>query len=190
MDTAISSILGRPAATSTQYNQKQPSTIVANGDNLGGSVALQANYELACLLDQRVQSLYGSDRITAEGARACLDQLNAWSTRLPPNLRLASISVRDSEGQEQVAGGLHVSCFYYFGVMLLSRPFLIVCITNRLAKARDDTGVVETELAEANAEIEMQEIAKACLGAATYMVQTCIETQEHGLLPDNMRLLK
>lgn len=190
MDVITSSILGRPSATSTQLSKLQDGISDSGETKKDGSAAIRANYQLACLLDQKVQELYNSDKVTAEGARSCLDELTAWSNHLPPELRLASEAVQGVRGQEQVVGGLHVSCFYYFAVMLVSRPFLIIHLTNKLAKSRNQVDGQMLDQSEANLEAEIQEIAKACLNAATYMVQTCIETQNHNFLPDNMRILK
>lgn len=186
----VSSLLGRPSATTTHSTRTADMLGVEAVANLQTSSAMQANFQLACLLDQKVQELYNSDKVTIDGARKCLDQLTAWSSRLPSGLRSVSNSIRDTEAKGQVIGGLHVSCFYYFAVMLVSRPFLIVHLTNRLAKSHHGSNTPSMNLSELNAEADIYEIASACLNAATYMVQTCVETKNHGLLPGNMRLLK
>lgn len=187
LDLIVSSILGRAPATAPSRN---------NEGNVGNDVSyitnstkieLDATYHLGIVVDGIMNEFYSSKNMTVEIAELHLSRLREWSDSLPPQLRISGVPQEESpQAQISLLGSLQISCFYYFAVMLVTRPFLISSLTAGLASLQDGT---DSALSVEDGQ-EVAELASACLNAATFMAQTCADVLELGSLLENMCLLK
>ncbi|KEY64159.1 hypothetical protein S7711_03452 [Stachybotrys chartarum IBT 7711] len=175
LDIFVSSVLGRPAATAGIHSDMQSfinEFVQSAGDE--GLICLSASYSLARLLSKAVDTLYDRKDVTIPAIEEQLRELEHWSRGLPEFLRTAPSSENSGSSSEKGAiGKVHVSCLYYFAVMLVTRPILIFSLTNQLP-----SGLVHSHL------------ASACLDAASFIVQTCSGARRLKLLQPNMCILQ
>lgn len=149
-----------------------------------------ASYHLSLILDEIISSLYGEKTASAETADVLLGKLNNWSECLPHSLRTSSLEHEsESIAQKHTLGNMHVACSYHFAVILVTRPFLISALSVRLAQSHHNlsaTGPLEAP----DEDPVHSRLAAACIDSAVYMLQTCIEVYDSGLMLRNMCILK
>ncbi|KAM4065648.1 fungal specific transcription factor [Hirsutella rhossiliensis] len=177
VDMLANSILGRPAATAGLHSDieaiiKDMSIASPNDD----TKRLIASHHIVSIINGIVDTLYERKELTTPLVEQLLGEIQAWERKLPQCLRSVSIAVDAAENKPHDAaiGSIHVSCLYYFAVMLATRPVLISSLTAQ---------PVSGGLARSH-------IASACLDAAVFLVQTCIEAREAKLLYGNMCIMK
>jgi hypothetical protein len=87
----------------------------------------------------------------------------------------------------QTLGNFAVSVFYYYTVMLATRPILISYMLVKLKRLdRSDSAFGPYGTSDQ----ETKELAQVCIDAAVLLVETTRRTQSAGLLIQNMTLLK
>ncbi|KAM5359830.1 hypothetical protein ACJZ2D_014172 [Fusarium nematophilum] len=122
-------------------------------------------------------TLYDQKKITTPIVEQLLQDVERWKRELPESVRnpigVDGTSPGSSAAQNGAIGRAHISCFYYLAVMLVSRPFLISSLTARPTNTTSHS-----------------QLAGACLDAAMYLAQTCIEALNAGLLQGNMCIMK
>ncbi|KAJ5560756.1 hypothetical protein N7535_008953 [Penicillium sp. DV-2018c] len=188
LDLLVSSILGRPSSISPLLPEepRQPRLAEITPFDSG----LVASYHLSLILDEIMSRLYTEKAASTEAAEALLRKLNEWSESLPQSLRRSSLELDDQcVAQSRTIKSMHVACSYHFAVILVTRPFLISALSVRLARlhqsllASESTEVPEEDPAHSR-------LAAACIDSAVYMLQTCMEVHQSGLLLHNMCILK
>ncbi|CAG8038773.1 unnamed protein product [Penicillium olsonii] len=188
LDLLVSAILGRPSATSPLLSghREEPMLVEATQTESG----LAASYHLSLILDEIVTSLYGEKTASAETADLLLRKLNSWSECLPYSLRTSSLG-RESEriAQRHTLGNMHVACSYHFAVILVTRPFLISALSVRLAQTHQNLSANGSR-DPPDEDPAHSRLAAACIDSAVYMLQTCIEVYDSGLMLRNMCILK
>ncbi|EYB22057.1 hypothetical protein FG05_09064 [Fusarium graminearum] len=108
-------------------------------------------------------------KVTIPIVEQFLQDIERWKRDLPASVKIPT----EASGQHGTIAKVHVSCLYYLAVMLVSRPFLISTLTAKpLAKGAHS------------------QLAAACLDAAMYLSQTCVEALDAGLLQGNMCIMK
>lgn len=177
VDMLANSILGRPAATAGLHSDTKAivgdlSSASPNDDTR----RLVASHQIVSIINGIVDALYERKELTTPLVEQLLGEIQAWERELPQCLRSASVAVDvgDNRPHRAAIGGVHVSCLYYFAVMLATRPVLISSLT---AQPVSD-GLVRSRM------------ASACLDAAVFLVQTCLEARRAQLLHGNMCILK
>src|SRR5271155_4046430 len=95
-------------------------------------ICLLNSYKITYIIDDVAKQLYGEKVVSREAAEIVLRKLKQWSDELPKNLTTSSI-LASHQAQEHTLCSLNVACFYYFAVMLITRPFLILTLTARLS---------------------------------------------------------
>lgn len=188
LDLLVSSILGRPSSTASLLPESRmaPARMASEGADTG----LVASYHLTLIIDEIVCRLYSEKAASTENADQLLTKLNRWSDGLPDTLRTSSVAVEDPDvARERIIGNMHVACAYHFAVILVTRPFLISVLSVRLARMHRTLGsaLPGEPLEEDPAHTRL---ATACIDSAVYMIQTCREVQQSGLLLQNMCILK
>jgi hypothetical protein len=117
-----------------------------------------------------------------------LTRLRRWSQSLPPSVRSSSVTwPLPPEKRRQALGNFAVSCFYYFSVILITRPILISYLLMKLKLLDPSTATSAPCLASSP---EAEQIAQVCVDAAILMAETARRAQSAGLLIQNMCLLK
>lgn len=188
LDLMVSSILGRPSAISPLLPENRQAISHVGTDST--ATGLVASYHLSFILDEIVNRLYSEKAASTETADLLLRKLNRWSEHLPHSLRTTSLEhENESAIRQHTIGNMHVACSYHFAVILVTRPFLISALSVRLARLHQSlsTGVSSEPPEEDPAH---SRLAAACIDSAVYMLQTCLEVLQSGLLFRNMCILK
>ncbi|KAJ5638230.1 hypothetical protein N7490_008109 [Penicillium lividum] len=185
LDLVTSSILGRPAATSSLLPDRQR----IRQTNTAGEAGLIASYRLSLILSEIIGRLYGDQAASIEKAEILLAKLNRWSQQLPDSLRTPAENENSDDAQKRVIGNMHVACLYHFAVVLLTRPFLISTLSIRLARLHQSVSTNGTSDVPEEDPAHSR-LAAACIDSAVYMLQTCLELHQSDLLMRNMCILK
>lgn len=152
-------------------------------------LAFNATFGACSLIDDMVSSLSLGNDVEAAFASRFLQELDSWSKNLPEELRefKQASAVLIANDQELAVGCIHVACVYYFAVILITRPFMISHLMERLpGKARLDP----TPVSHFEEDSEAFQLAQVCIDSAIYMAQVCHEVLVSGLLLNNMCMLK
>ncbi|KAJ5120938.1 uncharacterized protein N7515_010326 [Penicillium bovifimosum] len=187
LDLLVSSILGRPSSISPLLPDKRREprwTGITPPDS-----GLVASYHLSLILDEIMSRLYTEKAASTEEAESLLRKLNGWSESLPQSLRRSSLGLDDQGvAQSRTIESMHVACSYHYAVILVTRPFLISALSVRLARLHQSLSTNEpTEMPEEDP--AHSRLAAACIDSAVYMLQTCMEVHQSGLLLRNMCIL-
>jgi hypothetical protein len=177
LDMIVGAILGRPPATAALRSDldnelEEMSAVMRNSEmDLG---ILLASYKILSIISDIVDKLYKRKAITGAIVEEYLDKIEHWKREYGSSVSVSSTldSAMLSTGCE--IGKIHVSCLYYFGVTLVTRPILIPTLIGQ-SGSYGPTG---------------SQMAQACVNAATYLVQTCVDALEAGVLLGNMCILK
>jgi hypothetical protein len=150
--------------------------------------ALNASFEVCSFIAQITPKLDTESSIDTQTADDFLKQLQHWSANLPSDMRRASHSGDDSisaEEQESMLGSIHVSCLYYFAVMLVTRPFLVEWLMDRMPRSDAPTPRPFTSTSS-----ESADLAQACVDAAMLLSNLCHDALQSGALLRQMCVLK
>ena len=177
LDMLVNSILGRPAATAglnsdidTLFEDLLQTDMT---DEMSRLVAL---HQIVSIINGIVDTLYDRKDISTFVVESLLSDIEAWAQNLPSCLHSpkAAPSISGSGLARGTIGGVHISCLYYFAVTLVTRPILISTLTAPPASEQP----VQSQL------------ASACLDAAVYLVQTCVDARGLNILYGNMCIMK
>ena len=190
LDLLCSAILARPSSTPT---------IQASGLETGDfgidtrdhrTLALSANYESCSIIESIVQKFATVGALDTGCAENFLQMLREWSQALPEGLRRSprSSGWQDYTHRETTIGNIHVACTYYFGVILVTRQFLISRVMMQLRKKRAGKGAQREGLDGENS--KAAQFSEGCVESATLMAQLCHDASKSGVLLGNMCILK
>ncbi|KHO02124.1 uncharacterized protein MAM_01125 [Metarhizium album ARSEF 1941] len=177
VDMLVNSILGRPATTGGPSSEM--ATILedlSHTEQTNEMACLVASHRIVSIINGIVDVLYERKEISTSVVEDLLSEIESWSQSLPSCLRSAAKTraLSCSGITKGAIGSVHVSCLYYFAVTLVTRPILISTLTAPPASG----GLVQSQL------------ASACLDAAVYLVQTCVDARKVGILYGNMCIMK
>ena len=185
-DVVCSSILGRsssvpllrPANASYAGSEADTGTYISYR-----ALALDATYEISSVLDTAVKkSAEGElDVNTAESLVLALQQ----RSRSFPSILRKSKEEASGGSRHTIIGNVHVSGSYYFSVILVTRQFLIQHIVPQLS---DISRPVRHQNIAGKAKVD--QLADACIEAATFMAHMCHQVMRSGHLLGNMCILK
>lgn len=142
------------------------------------------------------QRLWKPETVSVWEAEAFLRDLRQWSQALPTHLRRLSNGIGDTPGvmdRERTVGAVHVSCVYYFSVILVTRPFLTSHVMLKLREQRNglpSAGNGKNRHPDATERFKIAELADVCVDSAIYMSTMAHKAMEAGTLLKNMVLLK
>ncbi|EED22426.1 C6 transcription factor, putative [Talaromyces stipitatus ATCC 10500] len=190
-DLVVSFLLGR--TTSSVPSNYNDLSWKEHSDS--HSVAVSAAYNGSVLLEEIVQRLKkvnnSFDVPTAEGF---LQRLRQWIQGLPRDFRQIPFDDEQeitSEVRETAIGNIHVSCIYYFAIILTTRSFLISHLMSRLKESSIITPDAISPLTGRAAEQKTSpQLAHVCISAATYMATMCEKAMVSDLLLRNMCIMK
>lgn len=184
LDLIVTSILGRAGGPSVMGAVE---TELDKGSSTGRQRALDATYRVCTIIDD-LQQEFNKGGITDLGsAEDYLQRLRNWSQSVPPELRQFTSANATNTDSEHVIGAVHISCNYYFAVILVTRPFLI---SHLMTKLRGSGAATPHPAAVSGDSEKISKLANACLNSAIYMSQTGYQAMESGYLLGNMCLLK
>ncbi|KAK5178165.1 hypothetical protein LTR44_009471 [Exophiala sp. CCFEE 6388] len=153
-------------------------------------MALNASFGACSLIAEIMQSLDSDRSMEVDEAQGFLKRLQHWSSSLPNEIRHFSKTTEEPltlSEQEQIIGSIHVSCVYYFAVMLVTRPFLTSHLMSRLPSAMSQTS---ESMPTVPIKPEVMTLAQACIDSAILMSQTCHDALQTGILLNNMCIMK
>ncbi|WEW55956.1 hypothetical protein PRK78_001391 [Emydomyces testavorans] len=190
LDLLVSSILGRPSATSSLRLELGNGLVSKTKQDNEAQARLLASYTITDLMDMITNELYGQKAVSTEAAEKFLRKLDRWSKMLPDSMRTASCNLDCPEEQEQTLGSIQVVCFYYFATMLVTRPFLISTFTARLVRSR--TSIIPSKSCPPTPHEDPThaKLASACVDSAEYLIQACQDARKANLLLENMCIMK
>lgn len=177
VDMLVNSILGRPAATAGLNSDIE--TIledIGQTEKTDEMARLIASHQIVSIINGIVDTLYDRKEISTSVVENLLNEIESWAQNLPSCLQSPTKRSKDSGTSftKGAIGSVHVSCLYYFAVTLVTRPILISTLTAPPASG----GLVQSQL------------ASACLDAAVYLVQTCVDARKVNILYGNMCIMK
>lgn len=179
-DKLVNSILGRPATTIGIKEELGPivNDLVSSSDH--GLNCMVAAYSIVSIIDDINTKLYNEQGARPALIEQLLQAIDAWKRDFTPSLQQDTADEPLAQGGSSMpdakngsVGVVHVSCLYYFAVMLATRPVLISTLTLQQKQKE-----------------QQSPMAEACLDAATFLAQTCVEALEAGLLESNMCIMK
>ncbi len=151
-------------------------------------LSMSASFEVCSILEQIMDHLDHKRDVNLASIEDFLTRLRQWSQSLPSSVRFSSVTwPLTSEHRRQALGNFAVSCFYYFAVILITRPVLISYLLTRLKMSDPST---ESASSRPVLPPEAEQIAQVCVDAAILMAETARRAQTAGLLVQNMCLLK
>lgn len=177
----ISNLLGRPPSTSDVDCTVKYSLTEISSD-LQAHI-LDASVQMFMIIERVVVEVYSRKRISLRIANYVSHQLKGWASNW---LRLlsdaTSWSIINTSSREAVVGACSTLCSYYYGIMLLTRPFLIYELYEYMGASLKGGGThVEHQ--------EKRKYADAALDAAASFVETLQTVIEAGKMPLRMPLI-
>ncbi|OAP56024.1 hypothetical protein AYL99_10176 [Fonsecaea erecta] len=190
LDVMYCSILGRPYSTGairTDHITLNSADIYTSSPR---ELTLNASFRVCTIIADITRSLDSDGSIGLSTAEAFLKLLQEWSLSLPDDMRQFKKPVDQPltlPEREHMIGNIHVSCVYYFAVMLVTRPFLISHLMHQLTGNASD-GSVATTTSQMQADVV--DVAQACIDSAILMANMCHEAVQSGILLKQMCLMK
>lgn len=166
------------------------------------ALAVDASYSLLKAMDDSIYDTTDARSASPRSANLSLQSLKAWSEQVDPRLRFISTPAQtrnsDQSHHRLVIGNVHLSCLYYFTVLLVARPHLVNSLLSeeRVWSGKDQEegrGIPSTPPSMAlrtRTTAEMSQVARSCLDAAVFLLETCHECLQEGFLLRNMCLLQ
>lgn len=188
-DLVVSFLLGRPASSVPSNHDD----MTRREDSTPPGIAVSAAYNGSVLLEDIVQELKkANNSFNTTTAEAFLQRLRQWIQGLPRDFRQISFDDELEVTRETAVGNIHVSCIYYFAVILTTRSFLISHLMSRL---KESSIITPDSTSPTTAETSAQQrtspqLAHVCISAATYMANMCEKAMLSGLLLRNMCIMK
>ncbi|KAJ5890139.1 hypothetical protein N7504_010949 [Penicillium tannophilum] len=180
LDLICNTILGRPGTTPTLRDEKE----FLDGDICPNYATLCAMYEIVAVLQSVVSDTKEQEGIPIDKAEVYLQQLQKWSCDLPSDLRRQSLDSASTppslEIRRATVGKLHLACVYYYGVIQVTRQFLVDQIMPHICG----------EVTEETTNERTAKLATMCKEAALLMAQICEDAEQASALLNNMCILK
>ncbi|KAF5670733.1 transcriptional regulatory [Fusarium circinatum] len=190
LDIAFGAVLAQTPASSPRRGISNPSFSVPDGPEpcTPEFTSMSACYGVCTILEQITYHLNNKQDTNLTSIKELLRQLRDWSSALPSSMTNCTVSSPMSPEQWwQTLGNFAVSAFYYYAVMLATRPMLIQHMLGRLKRLERSDGAFGSHHAS---DRETKELAQVCIDAAVLLVETTRRTGSAGLLIQNMTLLK
>ncbi len=169
LDLFLSTSMGRPPATSdfdcTVPYRAQDETGHEEFD------LLNASAQIFLVTEAIVLEVYSRRKISPRLTEGISRELREWSTRWLHRLKdvIAGTSSENQPGM--VNGACQILSSYYYAVILVSRPFLMVELHRRLSEVSSSAGASMTGKSK---------LADACIDAAILMVEPVQSLIERG----------
>jgi hypothetical protein len=179
VDQLISNLLGRPPSTSdvdctVKYVTPQVDITIH---------ILDASLQIFMIIERVVVEVYSRKRISLRIANYVSHQLKGWASNwLRPLLDSITEVAMEAEDRQTAVGACQTLCSYYYGIMLLTRPFLIYELYEYLGTSMRTSGNRADH-------IEKEKFADAALDAAVAFVDTLQGVIDSGIMPRRMPLI-
>lgn len=181
VDQLISNLLGRPPTTSDV-----DCTVKYNNTDVNSDMTihvLDASVQIFMIIERVVVEVYSRKRISLRIANYVSHQLKNWASNWLTSLSNATArSTLHSSSREEAVGACSTLCSYFYGIMLLTRPFLIYELYEYLGASLKGGGTQGENQ-------EKRKYADAALEAAASFVETLQTVIHAGKMPHRMPLI-
>lgn len=143
---------------------------------------MDASLEIFMIIERVVVEVYSRKRISLRIADYVSRQFKNWASNWLQPLSEVIVGSGSDVRQESIVGACSTLCSYYYGIMLLTRPFLIYELYEHMG----------TNLKGGGSQTEHQRkslYADAAMDAATSFVETLQEVIRQGVMPYRMPLI-
>lgn len=172
VDLFLSTSMGRPPATS-DVDCTVPYRAVDEAGHEKFDL-LNASAQIFLVIEAIVLEVYSRRKISPRLTEGISRELREWSTRWLQRLKDA-VEGTSSEDQPGLANGAcHILSSYYYAVILVSRPFLMVELHRRLTDGHSFSG------SNGSLMTGKSKLADACIDAAILMVEPVQHLIERG----------
>ncbi|KAL2019343.1 hypothetical protein VTK56DRAFT_9723 [Thermocarpiscus australiensis] len=171
LDLFLSTSMGRPPATSDV-----DCTVPYSAQDDGGHEKfdlLNAAAQIFLVIEAIVLEIYSRRKISPPLTEGISRELRNWSTRWLQRLKDVSGGTGPEGQPGMVNGACQILCSYYYAVILVSRPFLMVELHHRLSDGYSIAAGISTGKAK---------LADACIDAAILMVEPVHDLIARGLM--------
>lgn len=206
-DIICSSILGRRSSAPSLRSVDVTTGDMDQEQNVSchRALALRATYESCSILETVVSKFAEDGALKPSSAEHYLQLLKEWSEVLPVSLRQrphkSDQNSQDLPGyREKMIANVHVAGTYYFGIILVTRQFLIQHVMPQLrghassltrpSNHHHHHNTNGSKHPSANDANSTAELSRACIGAATYLAQMSREAVDAGVFRGNMCIVK
>lgn len=190
----VCSILGRPPAVAITEPSDQEVVARLNAPLDTCSVAFEAAFRAAKIIGEILNKMYREKAAGTLDAHHFLKRLTDWRLSLPAELRgTVDIPIQplsEKSDRETAIASMNVACFYYYAVMLVSRPFLV---SNSNSDPRNQSGGPVAGKSSANDERQstgLDQLSRVCVDSAVYMIEAVYNTSQTGALLSNTCFIK
>ncbi|KXJ94039.1 hypothetical protein Micbo1qcDRAFT_193315 [Microdochium bolleyi] len=205
LDTLMSFILGRPQSLPPTRSEASRAGTPAPESAQGTFPAIVRG---CALIENIVQTLRSSNMLHVPTAENLLEQLRLWTQSLPEAVRQFTFTASaypgsgfslESADRQALVGNVHVSCVYYFAVILITRPFLIADHMPRLRARASQHGsmgpggasVAATPTPESKVRnAKVAKLAQVCVSSAMFMAETLQKLKKSDFAFGNLCLVK
>lgn len=147
------------------------------------ALALDATHEITGVLNTAVKKS-GDGELDVDTAESLVLALQQRSRDFPSILRTSNTE-DSTKSRHATIGNVHVSGSYYFSVILVTRQFLVQHVVPQLSN-----GSNIPQQYDSLAKGKVDQLANACIEAATFMAHMCHSVMRSGRLLGNMCILK
>lgn len=173
VDLFLSTSMGRPPATSD--NDCTVSYRAVGADGRETFDLLNASVQIFLITEAIVLEVYSRRKISPRLTEGISRELREWSTRWLQRLKDAAGGSPSDKQAETINGACQVLSSYYYAVILVSRPFLMVELHRRLSEGHVST--------TRNGQVSgKSKLADACIDAAILMVEPVQDVIQRGLM--------
>ncbi|PYI00611.1 hypothetical protein BO78DRAFT_437872 [Aspergillus sclerotiicarbonarius CBS 121057] len=187
-------ILGRPRSLPVISQGISPTQFDPSPQQLVFTAMVKACILLANIVDTLSKS---TNILHIPTAELLLERLRQWSRELPLTIRRFpdtshSPPPLQPTQRQALLGSIHISCVYYYAVILITRPFLVAYLMSRLhGKAPDHLISDPDEASDINLKNnKVSRLAQVCVSAAISMIDTCIKAKACHFIFGNLCLLE
>ncbi|KAH8699264.1 hypothetical protein BGW36DRAFT_294939 [Talaromyces proteolyticus] len=189
-DILVSTPLGRPVSSlPLDYDE----LLLQNRIHTQSMTAVSAAFSGSAILEDIVQKLRATgNNFDSPTAEQFLHRLRQWTNSLPLKFRqLAADYDTVAVIRETAIGSVHISCIYYFAIILTTRSFLILHLMARLKELSIlASSPVNNPTLQSEPDMKTSRLANVCIQAGAYMANMCEKAMLSGLLLKNMCIVK
>ncbi|KAJ5990751.1 hypothetical protein N7522_010958 [Penicillium canescens] len=198
LDILSSFIIGRPNSLPLKSQSAAKPKAFSEDESVSTQSTFAAMVDACIFLDNIVDTLGKNHNILhTPTAEDLLQELLRWSRNLPQNIRQftsltpSSCNLEPADRQF-LMGSMHLSCVYYFAVILITRPFLVAYLTSRLRGKAPDHLINDPDQAS---DIKLKNnkvsrISQVCVSSAITMVDMCIKAKDVNFTFGNFCLIE
>ncbi|KAB8231336.1 uncharacterized protein BDW43DRAFT_282791 [Aspergillus alliaceus] len=189
-DLFFSAMMGRSCSTSsTAANADEEDRLISRGneDILSQTLSMTESLRAFLTIESTINKVYSKQTISLGVLQGLATELRERSLALPKSFCTPASSSRNASLQDRQWNlrNAHVTCSYYFAMMLLTRPFLITYLRAKFSLRPSEA----TTWIPKGVSSEISDGAAACVDSATYTIQLLHELLEANVLYKNMPLI-